>query len=64
MIIGREMAMEGELNAFRRRQATRLVEIATTCEDADLRKRLQELAQDWLKGMPGTTTWRCQDETV
>jgi hypothetical protein len=53
--------MESELKAFRRRQATRLVEIAETCEDPDLKKRLLELAEDWLKGISETTICRNQD---
>jgi hypothetical protein len=50
------MAMESELNAFKRRQATRLVEITRTCEDPDLKRRILELAEDWLDGLPEIDT--------
>jgi hypothetical protein len=54
MIIKERMAMKGETNAFKRRQATRLVEIAGSCDDPELKKRLLELADDWLNGVsPG-----------
>jgi hypothetical protein len=49
MIIRGKVAMEQELDAFRRRQAARLVEIAEACEDPELKKRLLEMAEDWLK---------------
>jgi hypothetical protein len=40
------------------------VEIAKSCEDPDLKKRLLEMADDWLKGAFEITTCRQGDPLV
>jgi hypothetical protein len=44
--------MEQDLNAFMRKQATRLVESAKGCTDPELQNRLFAMAEDWLRQLP------------
>jgi hypothetical protein len=49
----RSILVERKLNAFMRRQATRLVEMAGTCKDRDLRNRLLEKGTHGAYGVNG-----------